>query len=156
MNASDLDLVELRFSSGGLLVLQIILALVMFGIALDLRPADFRRVFVSPKAPLVGLTAQWLLLPAATWALIVLLKPAPSLALGMMLVGACPGGNISNFFTHLARGSTALSVSMSAVSTLAAVVMTPLNFGFWASRYGPTEELLRRVALDGQSRRGLA
>lgn len=145
---SSLDQVELRFDAAGLLLLQVILALVMFGIALDLRPADFRRVLASPKAPLVGLTAQWLLLPALTWALIVLLRPDPSLALGMMLVAACPGGNISNFFTHLARGSTALSVSMSAVSTLGALVMTPLNFGFWASRYGPTDELLRRVALN--------
>ena len=145
---SAIDQVELRFDATGLLLLQIILALVMFGIALDLRPADFARVLRSPKAPLVGLAAQWVLLPALTWALIALLRPDASLALGMMLVAACPGGNISNFFTHLARGSTALSVSMSAVSTLGAIVMTPLNFGFWASRYGPTAELLRRVALD--------
>lgn len=145
---SAIDQIELRFDAAGLLLLQIILALVMFGIALDLRPADFRRVLAMPKAPIVGLTAQWILLPAVTWGLIAAFRPDASLALGMMLVAACPGGNISNFFTHLAKGSTALSVSMSAVSTLAAVVMTPLNFGFWASRYGPTDELLRRVALD--------
>lgn len=148
MTPTDLDQVELRFDATGLLILQIILALVMFGIALDLRPADFKRVFASPKAPLVGLVAQWLLLPAMTWGLIVVLRPEAGLALGMMMVAACPGGNISNFFTHLARGSTALSVSMSAVSTLGAVVMTPLNFGFWASHYAPTDQLLRRVALD--------
>lgn len=148
MTSAAIDQVELRFDATGLLLLQLILALVMFGIALDLRPADFRRVLLSPRAPLVGLTAQWLLLPAMTWALIALFRPNASLALGMMLVAACPGGNISNFFTHLARGSTALSVSMSAVSTLGAVVMTPFNFGFWASRYPPTDQLLRRVALD--------
>ena len=147
-NLSPIDQIELRFDATGLLILQVILALVMFGIALDLRPADFGRVLSMPKAPIVGLTAQWLLLPAVTWALIAFFRPDASLALGMMLVAACPGGNISNFFTHLAKGSTALSVSMSAVSTIGAVVMTPLNFGFWASRYGPTDDLLRRVALD--------
>lgn len=120
----------------------------MFGIALDLRPADFRRVVGAPRSAVVGLTGQLVLLPALTFGLVVLLEPPPSMALGMMLVAACPGGNVSNFFTHLAGGSTALSVSLSAISTTASMVTTPVLLGFWAGLHPPTARLLREVAVD--------
>jgi bile acid:Na+ symporter, BASS family len=142
------DEITLNFSPAGLAVLNVVLALVMFGVALEMRVADFRRVVTAGKPVLLGLTAQFLLLPALTFVLVLLLRPAPSMALGMMLVAACPGGNLSNFLTHLARGNTALSVTMSAVSTSAATVMTPLNIAFWGALHPGTRTILRQVDLD--------
>jgi len=142
------DQVTLHFDAGSLLVLNAVLGLVMFGVALDIRVDDFRRVLTNWRPVALGLSAQFLLLPAFTWMLVRVLEPHPSMALGMMLVAACPGGTLSNFLTHLAGGNTALSVSLSAVSTLAATVMTPLNLAFWAGQYAPTADILRQVALD--------
>ncbi len=143
-----IDQITLNFSAAGLALLNVILALVMFGVALDIRLEDFRRVLLSGKPALLGLTAQFFLLPAFTFLLVVACNPVPSMGLGMILVAACPGGNISNFITHLARGNTALSVSMSAVSTAAATFMTPLNIAFWGSLHPQTNAILRQVALD--------
>lgn len=143
-----MDDVVLRFSPAGLAVLQAALALVMFGVALDLTPRDFRRVWRAGRPVLVGIAGQLLLLPAATFALVWCLEPPPSLAFGMLLVAACPGGNISNFMSHLAGGNVALSVSLSAVSTVSSIVTTPLNLAFWAGRYSPTAALLQQVAVD--------
>ncbi len=145
---TSVDQVHLNFSPTGLLLLNFILGIVMFGIALDIRVDDFRRVARYPRAVLIGLGSQFLVFPALTFLLVLLLEPAPSMALGMFLVAACPGGNISNFLTHHAGGNTALSVTMSAVSTAAAIVMTPLNFGFWSSLLPETAALLREVRLD--------
>ena len=142
------DAVTLHFDADRLVWLNAVLGLVMFGVALDVRPADFRGMLGRGRAFWIGLASQFLLLPAFTFLLVNLLEPAPSMALGMILVAACPGGNISNFMTHLAAGNTALSVSMSALSTLASTLLTPLNLAFWASLYPPTASLLRDVALD--------
>lgn len=143
-----IDQVQLNFSSESLWVLNIAIGFVMFGVALSLKVADFKRIFEAPKAPLVGLTSQLILLPALTFLLVYLLQPKPSLALGMILVAACPGGNLSNFFSYLAKGNAALSVSMTAVVTLLAVVTTPFNFGFWGSFYEPAAPLLQSVSID--------
>jgi BASS family bile acid:Na+ symporter len=147
MNPS-IDQLELNFDPGSLLVLNVILAILMFGVALDLRVADFRRLAKDPRGPLVGLAAQFVLLPAATFALTMVLQPLPSVALGMILIASCPGGNVSNFMTYLARGNTALSVGMTAVSTLAAVVMTPLNITLWGSLNPATNALLRSIEIE--------
>ncbi len=144
----DIDAIQLNFDPGSLLALNIILGIVMFGVAIDMRLSDFRTIISLPRSMLVGMTGQFLLLPAVTYLLVRLMAPHPSIALGMLLVAACPGGNISNFITHFAKGNTALSVAMSATSTLAAVVMTPLNFAFWASQYEPTAAILKEVALS--------
>ncbi len=145
---TPIDQVQLNFNPASLMTLNIILGFVMFGVALDMKVADFRNVLRTPKPMLIGLLGQFLLLPAATCGLVYLLNPAPSIALGMILIAACPGGNISNFLVHLSRGNTALSVSMTAVSTMAAVVLTPLNFAFWGSMYAPTRSLMRDFNLD--------
>lgn len=144
----QLDQVTLNFSETSLWILDVTLCLIMFGVALHLKVADFRRVISQPKAPLVGLLSQFVVLPALTWGLVMLLEPCPSMALGMFLVAACPGGNISNFMTMLARGDIALSVSLSAVSTSLAVVFTPLNFAFWANQYGPARAMLQAIDID--------
>ncbi|MGA4692566.1 bile acid:sodium symporter family protein [Rhodococcus rhodochrous] len=146
MNVDD---VRLSFDSGSLLVLNVVLAAIMLGIALDTSVDDFRRALRAPKAMAVGIVAQFLALPAVTWLLTLLLDPAPSIALGMILVACCPPGNISNVLTHRAGGDVALSVSMTAVSNVFAIVLMPINFAFWGSRSGDTRALLRSVELDG-------
>jgi len=144
----DIDNVRLNFNSDSLLLLNVSLAVIMFGIALSLEPRNFADIIKYPKAALTGMISQFILLPAMTFLLIIVLEPHPSFALGMMMVAACPGGNISNFMTHLAKGNTALSISLTAISTLAAIVMTPLNLNLWASLYPPTHNILQAVEIE--------
>ncbi|MDP2955846.1 MAG: bile acid:sodium symporter family protein [Longimicrobiales bacterium] len=145
---TDVDALRLAFEPGTLVTLNVVLGLVMFGVALDLSVDDFRSLAHAPKGAAVGLTAQFVLLPAATWVLTMILDVRPSIALGMILVAACPGGNISNVLTHLAGGNTALSIGMTAVSTAVAVVMTPFNLMFWGRLNPDTAAILREVSLD--------
>jgi len=145
---NELDLVRLNFNPQSLWALNIVIGLVMFGVALDLKGSDFRAVLTSPKPVLIGLAGQFILLPAFTFLLVLLIRPAPSIALGMLLVAACPGGNISNFLTHYARGNTALSITMTAISTAVAVVMTPLNLSLWGGLHPEASKILTVVALD--------
>jgi len=146
--APDPDAVKLAFNRQSLLIVEGALALVMFGVALDLRIADFRQVFARPLGPLAGLATQVLLVPALVYLLTLALQPPPSIALGMILVAACPSGAMSNFVTHLAKGNTALSVSLAAISTLLAVITTPFNLGLWGNLNPATRELLHSVELS--------
>lgn len=145
---AGLDDVVLNFSPASMTLLNAILAVVMFSIAIDLTPGDFKRIGRAPKPLVTGLTSQFLVLPALTFCLVLLLRPQPSIALGLILVAACPGGNISNFITHRAGGNAALSVSLTAFATIGAVVLTPFNIAFWGSLYGPTREILKATAID--------
>lgn len=143
-----IDSVQLNFNQGSAWLLNLLLAFIMFSVAIELTPADFRRVAAFPKAAIVGILSQFFLLPFLTYLLILVWKPQPSLALGMMLVAACPGGNVSNFFSFMAKGNVALSVSLTAFSTVGAIFFTPLNLAFWAGLYGPTAGLLTEVNLS--------
>ena len=125
------DDIRLNFNPASLVALNVVLGFLMFGIALDTRVADFRRVLRMPGAMAVGVAAQFIVLPAVTFVLTLLLKPGPSIALGMILVACCPPGNVSNILTHRAGGNVALSVSMTAISNALAIVLMPLNFAFW-------------------------
>jgi bile acid:Na+ symporter, BASS family len=147
---ASVDDVQLEFDPSSLLLLNVILGLIMFGVALDVRLPELRGVLRQPLAPGIGLLTQFLVLPALTFALTRVLDPAPSIALGMILVGCCPGGNVSNVITQLARGNTGLSIGMTGISTLLAAVMTPLNFAFWGSRHPDTAAILRAVSVDGR------
>ena len=147
-NQHVLDALKINFDSGGLWALNITLAIIMFGVALGIKPEDFKRLFSSPKIVITGIVSQFLLFPLVTFILVSLIQPYPSIALGMIMVAACPGGNISNFMTQLAGGNAALSVSLTAFATLVAVVMTPLNLAFWGNLYEPTAVILRTVELD--------
>ncbi|MEM9579801.1 MAG: bile acid:sodium symporter family protein [Pseudomonadota bacterium] len=147
-NPADIDAVILNFSPASLQVLNLVLAVVMFSIALELKPDDFKRIAKAPKALLTGLISQFVLLPLMTFCLVLLAQPQPSIALGLILVAACPGGNISNFITHRAGGNSALSVSLTAFSTVSAIVLTPLNIAFWGTLYGPTRQILQQTAID--------
>ena len=144
----ELDSVKINFNDSELWVLNIALAVVMFGVALGISVSDFKRLLQQPKLVLAGLLSQFVLLPLLTFGLVLLIKPQPSIALGMMMVAACPGGNISNFMTHLAKGNTALSVSLTAFSTFLAMLMTPFNFQFYGNLYEPTSQILKHVELD--------
>lgn len=145
---ADIDQLVLAFDANGLRALNGALALIMFGVALELRVSDLLALARAPRAPLVGLLCQFVLLPALAWPLALAIAPTPSLALGMMLVAACPGGNVSNALTQLAGGRIGVSVGMTAASTLAAVVTTPANLSFWGSLHPSTAALVTAVALD--------
>ena len=133
----NLDNADINFGTGGTLIMNIVLAFIMFGIALEIKVADFKNVFYKPKSLLVGLTSQLIVLPAVTFALAAIFHDVfpPSVGMGMILLAACPGGNMSNFFTSLAKGNTALSVSMTSINSAIAFITTPFNFAFWGTRY---------------------
>ncbi len=145
---TQIDQLRINFDNEALWTMNLALALVMFGIALEIRPEDFRQILRNPKAVVTGVCCQFLLLPALTFLLVWWWQPQPSFALGMILVASCPGGNVSNFMSHLSDGNTALSVSLTAIATLLAVVMTPLNLQTWGSLYGPSAALLTDVQID--------
>lgn len=118
-------------------VVNIILAFVMFGVALGIKPQTFKEVFKKPKSVIVGVLMQWVGLPAVTFAVALALSPwiTPMVALGMILVASCPGGNISNFMSALSKGNVELSVSMTAITTAFAPIVTPFNFFLWGNLY---------------------
>lgn len=144
----NIDGIQINFDTEALWILNIALAIIMFGISLDITIDDFKRLIRNPKILLVGILSQFILLPALTFVLVLILKPHPSFALGMILIAACPGGNVSNFFSKMAKGNAALSISLTAFATLICIVLTPFNLKFWGSLYPPTNEILKTVALD--------
>ncbi len=145
---SEIDEIVLNYDADSVFLMNISLGFIMFGVALRLTPKDFFNVLTHPKSALLGFISQFLVLPFLTFLLVLIFQPQPSMALGMMLVAACPGGNISNFMTALAGGNAALSVSMTAIASLVAVFMTPLNISLWGSLYAPTNEIMTSVELS--------
>ncbi|MGM1016826.1 MAG: bile acid:sodium symporter family protein [Actinomycetota bacterium] len=145
MNVDD---VVLTFTPGTLMILNVVLGLIMLGIALDTAPGDFRAVAKHPRPFAIAILAQLLLLPAVTFVLTLILPVTPSMALGMILVACCPPGNISQVLTHRSGGNVALSVSMTAVGNLLYIVAMPLSIAFWGSLHPTARELLREVALN--------
>lgn len=132
-----LDAIDVNMNKTGMDIINIVLAFVMFGVALGIKPASFLDVFRKPKSMIVGIICQIILLPALTFLLTITFKNwiSPMIALGMILVAACPGGNISNFITSFSRGNTELSVSLTAFNTAVCIITTPLNFSFWGKMY---------------------
>ena len=145
---APIDEVRLNFNPATIQALNAVLAFLMFGVALDTRVEDFSRVLKMPLAIIAGIAAQFLLLPAITFALTLLIQPTPSIALGMILVACCPPGNISNIITHRAGGNVALSVSMTAISNALSIALMPLNVAFWGGHHPAAAPLLRSIALD--------
>jgi len=139
------------FEPRSLILLNLILALMMFGVSLSLCLEDFKRIVLSPIAPIAGLFAQFFLLPLATCLFTWALNIDPELALGMILVASCPGGSFSNIMTWLARGNVAVSVSMTAVSSLAAAILTPVNFAFYGWLNPHTREYLTKITIEPSS-----
>ena len=145
---NTVDDIQINFNSDNLWVVNLTLSLIMFGVALDIKMSDFTNLLKSPKPVIVGIISQFILIPFVTFLMIIIINPYPSVALGMIMVAACPGGNISNFMTKLAGGNAALSVSLTAFASIAALIMTPLNFAIWGSFYEPTSEILTSVKVS--------
>lgn len=125
-----------------------VIALMVYCVALDLRLADFRYVARRPIAVVIGLAAQFVLLPGATLLLTLALDLPPATEAAMILVAACPGGAPSNVMTALGRGNLALSLSISAVANLLALVLTPVSFALLVSANPETAAWSRSIAVD--------
>lgn len=153
---TQLDNIRLNFNPEGLFVLNITIGVIMFGVALGIRFSNFRKIVTMPKPVIVGVLSQFLVLPAMSFLFVILMKDyiTQGVAMGIILVAACPGGNISNFISSLAKGNVELSVSLTAISTVLAVFLTPLNFAFWGGlyiEYGNSHlgsELLKPITID--------
>lgn len=145
--AAAIDSINVTLNAGGMNTINIVLAFVMFGVALGIKPHTFVEVFKQPKSVLVGMLCQLILLPALTFCLAVLMNPwiSPMMGLGMILVAACPGGNISNFMSSLSKANIELSVSLTAISTALAVLLTPANFYIWGNFYLHTANIAGEV-----------
>ena len=124
----------------GTIILAISLVIIMFGMGLSLVKEDFIRLIKNPKAIFVGLVNQLVLLPLIGFSITVLFPMQPEIAIGIMILAACPGGPTSNLITHLAKGDLALSVSLTAMSSLITIITIPLIVGF----------ALNYFAVDGQ------
>ena len=130
------------------IILSMVLATMVFSVALELRIEDFKRVAQTPKAVICGLIPQFLLLPIATWVATLWLDLPPNIEAAMILVAACPGGSLSNVVTHMGRGNTALSVSISAVASIIALFATPFNFSWMIATNPETASWLKELAID--------
>ncbi|MBR5175827.1 MAG: bile acid:sodium symporter family protein [Bacteroidales bacterium] len=145
--AAQIDKIDVTLNAGGMNTINIVLAFVMFGVALGIKPQIFVDVFKKPKSVLLGMTCQLILLPAFTFLLALVLGNwiSPMMGLGMILVASCPGGNISNFMSSLSKANIELSVSLTAISTALAVLLTPANFFIWGNLYLHTSNVASEV-----------
>lgn len=148
MNATALDDFALDLGAGSELAMACALALMMFAVALSLRVENFKAIKSRPKPYAAGVAAQLIGLPLVTLILCFIVQPYASLALGMILIACCPGGNVSNLFALFGRANTALSVSLTATSSLTAAVFTPISILFWSYLYPPTRMLLTEINID--------
>lgn len=148
MDSSALDTFQIELGGPSEIAMAVSLAMMMFAVALGLRVEHFSFFKKQPRHYLAGVLAQIIGLPLLTLALVMTLKPGASLALGMILVACCPGGNTSNLLALFGRANTALSVSMTATSSLAAAFITPISIVFWCSLYAPTRALLTQIDFD--------
>ena len=130
------------------ILLPVGLAVIMTTLGLSLAPADFRRVLAYPRGVSIGMLNLALISPALAFAIAELYGLAPALAVGLVLLGASPGGTMANMLTHLARGDTALSVTMTAVSSVAAVITVPLFLELSTAHFG-TSSLNQDVDMVG-------
>ncbi len=145
MNADVLDGVKLNWNPDATLALNFAIGFIMFGVALGLTKKNFIDLYKNPRPTFTGIISQFLLLPFFTFILVWLFDPLPGLALGMILVAACPGGNVSNFFSALGNANVALSISLTAAASILAVIFTPFNFEFYGGLLASTSPLIKKV-----------
>lgn len=133
----ELDPVKINFNAAGMHTINIILSFVMFGVALGIKPGQFKDLIKKPKATILGLTSQLVALPLVTFLIVIIFSKyiTPMVAMGMILVAACPGGNISNFMSSISKANTELSVGLTASTTALSVITTPGNFALWGGLY---------------------
>ena len=132
-----IDGISVTLNAGGMNTINIVLAFVMYGVALGIRPGTFLKLLKNPKPIFVGMLSQLVLLPMLTFLLALAFGSSISwtMAIGMILVASCPGGNISNFMSSLSKADVELSVSLTAISTALAIFLTPFNFWLWGNLY---------------------
>lgn len=143
-----LDEVKLNFSPSGLFFLNVTLAFIMFGVALEIDLTHFKQIIKKPKSLILGFLSQFLLLPMITFFFVWAIQPSASVALGMILVASCPGGNISNFISTLAKGNIALSVTMTAIATIVSIFLTPFNFALWGGLYEKASDIIMPIVIN--------
>ena len=129
-------------------VLSLVLMTMVFAVALDLRTSDFVRVFAMPRRIAIGLLPQFVWLPVATWLITLTLELPSATEAAMLLVACCPGGSLSNVVTHWGRGDTAYSVSLSAVATVFAFILTPFNFAWTMAANPATHSFMQELSLS--------
>lgn len=145
---TNLDQVQINANSDGLIVLKICLAFILFSLAIDIKKEDFKTLYTNPKSVIIGCLSQIILLPLLTFLLVLLIKPPASIAMGMIMVSACPCGNMSTYVSYLAKGFIPLSITITAISTLLASITTPFNFYFYASHYAPANAMLQEIHIS--------
>ena len=145
MDIGALDSLRIVLDPVGQTGVALALMLVMFSVALGLRIEDFAFLRDKPVLFLGGVFAQVVVLPLVTFLLILALRPAASIALGMIVVACCPGGAVSNLLTYLSRGNVAASVALTATSSLLAAILTPTSILLWSHAYEPTATLLQTL-----------
>jgi len=143
-----IDLIKINFNEDQLVLLNWCLAFLMFGVALDIQLKDFRQLWKDPKVTGIALSSQLILLPILTLILARIIDPAPSLAVGMILLGVCPGGNVSNYMVHLAKANSALSVTLTSLTTVTAIILTPLTFAFWTQFLDLPDYLRQEISVN--------
>ena len=133
----QLDPIKINFSASGMHLINSILGFIMFGVALGIKPSEFKTLIKQPKSVILGLISQVVALPLVTFLLVIALDNfiTPTVAMGMILVAACPGGNISNFMSSLSKANTELSVGLTATTTMLATITTPFNFALYGGLY---------------------
>lgn len=144
----SIDNIVINFNNQSVFWLNLCVGFIMFGVALDIELKDFKRILQSPKVPLVGLVSEYVLLPILTLVMIYFFRPAPSFALGMILLTTCPGGSVSNYMVHHSRGNTALSITLTSITTVAAIILTPLGFTLMAQIFPYTADFLRTININ--------
>ena len=132
---SQLDTIVINWSQTTIHLLNFAIGFIMFGVALKIKPQHFKDLLTTPKPILVGTICQYMLLPAITFVLVMIFRPSVGVALGMILVAACPGANVSNLFSSISRSNVALAISLTAITVPMSLIMTPLNFWLWGTLY---------------------
>lgn len=145
---NQLDYVKLNFNQESVNMMNLAIAFIMFGVALSIRPGHFRSVFLNPKPVVLGAVSQYVILPALTYLLVLIIRPSTPVALGMILVSSCPGGNLSNLISSISKANITLSVSLTTITTIMSLIMTPFNFAFWGGLYAKHSPLLVPITID--------
>ncbi len=130
-----------NIATGGLVAM-------MFAMGLGLAPADFARVLRAPTAAIIGLAGQIVVLPLVAILIILILQPSPYVAVGIMIIAACPGGATSNAFSFMAKGDVALSISLTAISGMLAFISTPVIVSIGASMFGQGDAKVELSFID--------
>ena len=145
---NQLDYVKLNFNQESVNMMNLAIAFIMFGVALSIRPGHFRSVFLNPKPVVLGAVSQYVILPALTYLLVLIIRPSTPVALGMILVSSCPGGNVSNLISSISKANISLSVSLTTITTIMRLIMTPFNIAFWGGLYAKHSPLLVPITID--------